>query len=64
MALSLKNQILDLQADVEINDFGLYNVENPAQDSLLVSQELKATAFTLNNSVAKGQKIVNDMTKL
>ena len=80
--LSLKNQILDLQAGVEINDFGLYNFENPAQDSLLVGQELKtiqtqikeaisskkaatgSTAFTLNNSVTKGQKMVNDMTKL
>lgn len=79
---SLKAQILDLQTGIELNDFGLYNFENPAQDSLVVGQQLKqvqtdikqavknkqatfaSTSFTLNNSVAKGQKMVNDMSKL
>lgn len=78
----LKAQILDLQANVEINDFGLYNFENPAQDSIRVGEDLRrvqaeikaavasknaaagSTSFTLNNSAAKGQKMVNDMTKL
>lgn len=78
----LKTQILDLQAGIEVNDFGLYNFENPAQDSVLLSEELKSiqrqikeavatkqatsasTSFTLNGSSAKGQKMVNDMSKL
>lgn len=78
----LRNQILDLQAGVDLNDFGLYNFENPAQDSVRLGDDLKqlrqrikeavsskratsaSTSFTLNGSVPKGQKMVNDMSKL
>lgn len=37
----LKSQVLDLQAAIDINDYGLYNFENPAQDSLQLGEQLK-----------------------
>ncbi|MGN6325046.1 DUF4041 domain-containing protein [Pseudolysinimonas sp.] len=79
---AVQGQIIDLRNAVEMQEFGLYDFENPAESSVSLGTELEglraeikqavqrgqatsATAnFTFNNSVAKGQKFVRDMSKL
>ena len=78
----LKEIVVDLEEMVNLNDYGLYNFENPASDSIHYGDELKrvktrikgmvkdktattaSTTWTVNNSVAQGRKMVNDMSKL
>lgn len=78
----LKENVVDLEEMVNLNDYGLYNFENPAADSVHYGDELKrvktrikgmvkdktatsaSTTWTVDNSVAKGRKMVNDMSRL
>lgn len=78
----LKHNVVDLEEMFNLNDYGLYNFENPANDSVRYGEELKSvktkikgmvknknatsgsTSWTVNNSVAQGRKMVNDMSKL
>lgn len=77
-----QTEVVNLKEMADLNDYGLYNFENPADDSVLVKAELEAVKdqikqmvrsktaatgakdWTVNNSKAKGKKMVNDMTKL
>ncbi|MFT4285979.1 MAG: DUF4041 domain-containing protein [Protaetiibacter sp.] len=79
---ALKTEIVDLRATAGLQEFGLYDFENPAESSVSFATELEmlrtqikeavrrgqatsATAnFTFNNSKAKGDKFVRDMSKL
>jgi len=78
----LKSQILDVRATQEIQEFGLYDFEHPAESSVSLSTELEAlrseikatiqgrsatvatSGFTFNNSTAKGNKFVKDMSSI
>jgi hypothetical protein len=47
----LRVEVLDLQGWVAANDYGLYNFENPAQDSMLVGEKLKSTQVHIKQMV-------------
>jgi len=79
---SVRAEVVNLRAAVDLQEFGLYDFENPAEASVTLATQLEqlrteikeavrrgqataATAnFTFNNSKAKGDKFVRDMSKL
>jgi len=50
-ATQLRVQVLDLQASSEVNDYGLYNFENPAQDSVRLGEQLKEVQTRIKDAV-------------
>lgn len=48
---TLRDEVLDLRATADMNDFGLYDFENPAEDSLLVAEELKEVQESIKFAV-------------
>lgn len=78
----VRAEIVELRDSVNLQEYGLFDFENPAESSVTLATELEAlrseikrsvrdghatsatTNFTFNNSVAKGRKFVNDMSKL
>lgn len=78
----LTANIVNLRESVLLQEFGLYDHENPAEASVSLATELESlrtqikqavrdgkattasTGFTFNNSKAKGDKFVRDMSKL
>ncbi|QNO38749.1 DUF4041 domain-containing protein [Protaetiibacter sp. SSC-01] len=79
---SVRSAVVDLRAAVDLQEFGLYDFENPAESSVTLATQLEqlrtqikeavrrgqatsaTTNFTFNNSRAKGDKFVRDMSKL
>lgn len=76
----LQRQVIDLRHAQELQEFGLYDFEHPAESSVSLSTELESirsqikrmvqrggatfatSNFTFNNSTAKGNKFVKDMS--
>lgn len=47
----LKDSVVDLEEMVNLNDYGLYNFENPAADSVRYEKELKALKTSIKGMV-------------
>ncbi|GAA1669423.1 chromosome segregation ATPase [Citricoccus zhacaiensis] len=47
----LKQQVIDLEDMVDLNDYGLYNFENPASDSVQYGADLQATRERIKGMV-------------
>lgn len=46
-----RTQVVDLQAEIEVNDYGLYNFENPSQDSVKLGGQLKELQESIKSAV-------------
>lgn len=81
-ARSLEESVVNLRDEVTLQGFGLYDYENPAEESVRLANKLEyirgeiktvvknkravlsASAFSYNNSQAKGRTFVNKLSKI